>query len=149
MKPGKIRALALALILHEGAVLAQEGYDPSKHGSFLRLPGGGIEFGETGAAAVAREMREEITAELADVRYVATLENIFTFDGKPGHEICLIYAARLLDPALTWRERIIGHDTSGAEIPMRWAPLAALDTLPIYPDGVLDLIRLMLARAAD
>jgi ADP-ribose pyrophosphatase YjhB (NUDIX family) len=149
MKPGKIRALALALILHEGTVLAQEGYDPSTHESFLRPPGGGIEFGETGAAAVAREIREEIAAELANVRYVATLENIFTFDGKRGHEICLIYVARLLDPALTRRERIIGHETGGAEIPMRWAPLATLDALPIYPAGVLDLIQAMSDRAAD
>lgn len=94
-------------------------------------------------------MREEIAAELAGVRYVATLESIFTFDDKPGHEICLIYAARLVNPALTRRERIIGHGPGGAEIPMWWAPPAALDTLPIYPDGVLDLIRKLLDRAAD
>ena len=45
---------------------------------YYRPIGGTIEFGERGEEAVRREFREEIAAELTEVRYLGTLENIYT-----------------------------------------------------------------------
>jgi hypothetical protein len=68
-------------------------------------------------------MREELDAEVTDVRYLGLIENIFTHQGKRGHEIVLLYAARFSDPALYAREAWIGDD-NGLPIPVMWKPLA-------------------------
>ena len=74
----QIRAKALGVIQHEGRLLVFEGYDSVKDETYYRPLGGGIEFGETGAQAMAREIREEIGAEVTNVRYLGLSENIFT-----------------------------------------------------------------------
>jgi hypothetical protein len=51
-----IRATALAMILDGDRLLVSQGFDNAKRERFYRLLGGGIEFGETGADAVAREV---------------------------------------------------------------------------------------------
>ena len=78
-QPKRIRPLALGIFRHDGRLLVFEGHDPVKDETFYRPLGGGIEFGETGAQAMAREMREEIGAEVTNVRYLGLCENIFTY----------------------------------------------------------------------
>ena len=73
---------------------------PEKGRLYYRPLGGTIEFGERGEEAVRREFREEIAADLADVRYLGMLENIFTYDGRRGHEIVLVYDGLLTDASL-------------------------------------------------
>jgi 8-oxo-dGTP pyrophosphatase MutT (NUDIX family) len=138
MKPGKIRPLAIGVFRHEGRILAAEGYDRVKRQTFYRPLGGKIEFGETGAQAVARELMEEIGAAVTDLRYLGTLENIFTYEGRAGHEIVLVYDGRLVDDTLYQRERITGVEGEDAFI-VRWVTLTETSA-PIYPDGLLDLL---------
>jgi 8-oxo-dGTP pyrophosphatase MutT (NUDIX family) len=142
MKPGKIRMLALCAIRRGEAVLVQEGHDRVKGQTFYRLPGGGVEFGEYGREAAARELREELGAAITNVRYLGMLENIFTFEGQPGHEVALIYAAAFADPEMYTHEHFTGHEANGAIIPMKWMPLAGFraGAAPLYPDGALDLL---------
>ncbi|HEU5438681.1 MAG TPA: NUDIX domain-containing protein, partial [Ktedonobacterales bacterium] len=87
MKAGKVRAIALCVFRDGDRVLVQEGYDPSKDETFYRALGGTIEFGERSQQTVARELQEEIGAEVQDLEFLATIESVFTFDGLPGHEI--------------------------------------------------------------
>ena len=47
-----IRPLAVAVIRYQGKILAVRGVDHVKNEVFFRLPGGGIEFGETAEAAL-------------------------------------------------------------------------------------------------
>jgi len=82
MPGAQIRAIAICLFLNGDRVLVNEALDPVKGLRFCRPLGGGIQFGETGAQAVAREIREEIGAKVTDVRYIGTLENIFTYLGQ-------------------------------------------------------------------
>jgi len=65
-------------------------YDSLKQDYYYYRPLGGIEFGETSRDAIIREIREELSAEIEDVRWLGTLENIFTLDGEPGHEIVMV-----------------------------------------------------------
>ncbi|MEX2081522.1 MAG: NUDIX domain-containing protein, partial [Dehalococcoidia bacterium] len=67
-------------------MLVFRGYDAVKEQAFYRPLGGGIEFGETAEEAVIREMREEIGAETRVMRHLMTVENLFTYEGQPGHE---------------------------------------------------------------
>ena len=139
--PPRIRPLAICVFSHEGRILVNEAHDPVKGLNFCRPLGGGIEFGETGVQAVDREIHEEIGAAVTNVRYVGTLENIFTYLGKPGHEIVLVYDGELVDRSLYEREFLEGVE---GEERFR-AEWRALDTfgpaLPLFPDGLVALLR--------
>jgi len=122
MNEGRIRTIVLGIFLHEGRLLVFRGDDPSRDVVFYRPLGGGIEFGERSIDAFIREMREELDAEVTDIRYLGMLENIFSHLGKRGHEIVLLYAARFADAALYTRREWAGDD-NGIAIQVLWKPL--------------------------
>ncbi len=97
-KENEIRLIALGLIRDGDKIFVSEGYDPIKQDTFYRAMGGGVDFGETSLAALNREFQEEIQAELKNIRYLGCLENLFTFNGKPGHEIIQLYQCDFVDP---------------------------------------------------
>jgi 8-oxo-dGTP pyrophosphatase MutT (NUDIX family) len=143
MHKGTIRPLAICVVRRGPLILVERGFDPTKNETFYRPLGGGIEFGEHSRAAVVREIREEIGAEITDLRLLGTLENIFTFDGVPGHEIVQIYEAVFVDPALYERDTIDGFEIElGAPVKAMWMPLDTFraGTPPLYPDGLWDLL---------
>ena len=142
----QIRPLAICLFRRGQRILVAEWYDPLKREQFYRPLGGGIEFGERGDETVQRELMEEIQAEVEDIHYLFTLENIFTFNGRRGHEIVMVYDGRLKDAALYAREVIEGAEFD----PFRNAPLKAvwkrLDEFVagkdiLYPDGLLENLK--------
>jgi ADP-ribose pyrophosphatase YjhB (NUDIX family) len=59
--------------------------------------GGGIEFGEPMRAALAREFKEEIGAEITIGRQLGAQESLFIFEGKQGHEIVFMFEAEFID----------------------------------------------------
>lgn len=133
-----IRVLALAVVKKDGHVLVIQGYDPKNEELFYRLPGGGVDFGETGEAAVKREFMEEMGLELIVEKQLGVTENIFTFSGKPGHEIVLLYAARLSDEAMQEnRFPLIEPEFEG-----KFAEFVSVDTTyPVYPAIDKELLR--------
>jgi 8-oxo-dGTP pyrophosphatase MutT (NUDIX family) len=145
MKPNKIRPLAICVFQHDGRILAAKGYDDHKKQTFYRPLGGAIEFGETSPETIVRELREEIEAEVKDLRYIGTLENIFTFRGEKGHEIVLIYDGALVDESLYRRSAIEGRE-DGDDEPLftaYWLPLdhfRGKDAPSLYPTGLLELL---------
>ena len=88
-----IRPLALALIRRGDEFLVERGRDTVKGEVFYRLLGGTIEFGERGADTVRRELHEELGVEAAVGRHLATIENIFAWEGSRWHEIVLVLEA--------------------------------------------------------
>lgn len=106
-KSGEIRVLALGLIRDGDRIFMSEGYDPVKQNTFFRALGGGVDFGETSLDALQREFQEEIQAELTNIQYLGCIENLFTFNGKPGHEIIQLYQCDFVDPKLYQIERTI------------------------------------------
>ena len=49
---------------------------------------------------------EEIQAEITNIRYLACLENIFTYQGKPGHEIIQLYECDFVHPKFYQQEKM-------------------------------------------
>jgi ADP-ribose pyrophosphatase YjhB (NUDIX family) len=119
--PQRIRALAIAIIREGDRLLVMEGRDESLARTFYRPLGGGVEFGERAEAAVRRELREEIGAELTNVAYVAMIENLYELEGHPGHEIVFVYTAELADRALYERETFTIEEANGRAI---WISIA-------------------------
>jgi 8-oxo-dGTP pyrophosphatase MutT (NUDIX family) len=136
----RIRPLALAVIRRGEELLVFEAFDTVKRERFARLLGGGIEFGERAEEALRREFREELGAELESVRLLGLLENIFTYEGRPYHELVLVYEAGFVD------ETLYGHDTfvvlDDPDVPGVWRSPAVLAAagIPLYPDGLAELL---------
>jgi 8-oxo-dGTP pyrophosphatase MutT (NUDIX family) len=145
MKRNKIRPLAICVFRHGDRIFAAEGYDPVKDQIFYRPLGGRIEFGERSHESIRRELMEEVGQEIADLRYLGTLENIFTFAGEPGHEIVLVYDGAFVNQAIYAKDGLIGHEDDDARSEFRavWKLLdffRAPDAPPLYPDGLLELL---------
>jgi ADP-ribose pyrophosphatase YjhB (NUDIX family) len=96
----RIRPVALALIRRRNGILVERGRDEAKGETFFRLLGGTIEFGERGVEAIRRELREELSSEIDVHAHVSTIENLFTWEGRVGHEIILIFECTLSDATL-------------------------------------------------
>lgn len=135
-----IRPIVIGLFLHQGRILVGDGYDPLKAQLFYRPLGGAIEFGEYGEDALRREIQEEINADITDIRYLGMMENLFVYDGTPGHEIVLVYDATFADVSLYEQSSFVG-DEGGVAFTAQWLPPSAFTNLtPIYPDGILEFL---------
>jgi ADP-ribose pyrophosphatase YjhB (NUDIX family) len=136
-----IRPIALAVPRRGDDLLVFEYHDSTKDQTFYRPLGGGIDFGETAESAVLREMREELAAELLDVRLLGVLENIFHAFGGPGHEIAFVFDCRLADRSL-YEGEVVGEILDDAGTKVLWRSLDSFTTRnPLYPDGLSDLLR--------
>ncbi len=113
-----------------------------KDQTFYRPLGGSIEFGESGIDAVRREFREEIGAELTNMRSLGFLESVFTYEGHPGHEIVLIYGADLVAHDLYEKEEMTGSEDGGGQFRVIWKPMSELGSNgdPLSPDGLAELL---------
>ena len=138
-----IRPIAIGIVIHRDRLFAFEGYDPYKPETFYRPLGGSIEFGERGEQALAREFKEEIGAELKNITYLTTVENIFIYKGEPHHEIVLIYSCEFKNKTLYTKSEIIGREDDGSPLRCLWQPISKFlkGKLILYPDGLIELIR--------
>lgn len=139
----EIRPLALVLFRREdGCILAAPGYDHVKKQRFYRPLGGEIDFGERAEDAARREIREELGAEVDALWLLGVFENIFTYLGKPGHELVWLFEGRLQDRSLYERDTLTA-DEGGIQFPVEWVPISNLrdGQVPLYPDGLLALLK--------
>lgn len=136
-----VRPVAICVFRHEGKILVARGHDPHRNGAYLRPLGGGIEFGESGAQTLARELKEELGAEIAEVRLIGALENRFKIGNEPRHEIVLVFDARFEDPSFYTREVIRGKESDGTDFSAIWhRPEETRADCPLYPEGLKELL---------
>lgn len=143
MKPDKIRPLAICVFRRDSRIFVAEGLDEVKQQKFYRPLGGKIEFGEYSQQTVARELQEEIGQAVTGLRYLGTLENIFTYNGAQGHEIVLVYDGAFVDEAMYGYESVEGREDGGTLLfTARWKSLDFFQRgeAPLYPDGLLELL---------
>lgn len=141
MKSGVIRPLAVCIIKNKDRLLAGVGRDSVKKQTFYRLIGGGIEFGETGEEALKREFQEELQTSLENIKYVTTIENIFTYEGQRGHEIVLVYEADLTNKDLYEKDEMKIMDANEGGIAY-WQKISDFKEkkLILYPESMLQYI---------
>ena len=143
-KKNRVRPLAICVFRHHEYILVSESYDPVKKELFYRPLGGGIEFGERSSETVCRELREEIGVEVdaESLRYLGAVENIFNFNGKPGHEIVLIYDGALKELELYNQSEILGQEANGEEIRAIWKNIDEFGKgkAILYPTGLLEML---------
>ena len=86
-----IETIARGVCVRDGKLLLCR----AKGGSSTYLPGGHIEFGETGRQALVREVKEELGVESSTGAFLGVVENAFLQHGKPHAEINLVYELKL------------------------------------------------------
>ncbi|MEA5581511.1 NUDIX hydrolase [Nodularia harveyana UHCC-0300] len=138
-KLGKIWVLALGLIRDDGRIFVSEGYDSVKEETYYRALGGGVDFGETSQAALQREFQEEIQAELTNIKYLGSIENIFTFNGQQGHEIIQTYECDFVDSKFYELESLIFSESKKHQHKAIWLDIADFKSgkLKLVPEAFL------------
>ena len=142
MTQPSVRPLAICVFRHGDCILVSDEYDHVKGERFFRPLGGGVRFGEHSSEAVVREICEEIGAGVEDLVLLGALENIFTCNGEPGHEVVLVYDGRLSDGTMYQRTCVEGFEEGGIPIKALWKPLSDFrdGAPPLYPEGLLELL---------
>ena len=138
-----IRPIAICVFSNDNRILVAEYFDEGRQQYFYRPLGGGIAYGEHSLATVEREIKEELAVDVADLRYLGTLENIFLYNGRPGHEIVLVYDGVLGDKRLYERPVLYGQENNGEVLTAVWKKLSAFqaeNAPPLYPNGLLELL---------
>ena len=99
-----IEVIARGVCVIDGKILLCK----AKGGKTTYLPGGHIEFGETGRQALVREIKEELGLDSTTGAFLGVVENSFLQHGKPHAEINLVYelslAAREVEAREDWIE---------------------------------------------
>ncbi|MDQ7802459.1 NUDIX hydrolase [Amycolatopsis sp. A133] len=134
-----IRPLALGIIWRGDALLVFEGRDDVKDETYYRPLGGGVEFGESSKEALRREFGEELGAEIEVGDRLGVLENVFSWQGRAGHEIAFVFDARFADESFYRRDEMpILDDPATA----RWVDVRDFrdGSKILYPSGLIELL---------
>src|SRR5262245_55584527 len=135
-----IRVVAICVFRRGDSILVSEGLDSVKRERFARPLGGGVEPGETSAMAIVREVREEIGQDVSGLRLLGVIENLFTYEGAPRHEIVFVYDARLADLTLYERPEIPVAEP-GWQTPAVWRTLDSFGPhCRLVPEGLQALL---------
>jgi ADP-ribose pyrophosphatase YjhB (NUDIX family) len=140
---GAIRPVAAAVIRDGERLLVWEDHDPAT-GAVVSVPlAGGIEFGETGAEAITRELAEEIGRVPASVSFLGLFEEVFDWNRQRRHELWLVYDVELAGDGLGRLDEVVVCEDDGTAYLARWRTLDELrdPTRRLVPDGLLDLIQ--------
>ncbi len=135
MKP---RVSIKALIIDAGRILLPKHRDDD--GDYYILPGGGQEPGETAAAALVRECREElgvdvIVGELLGARdYIGRNHEFAATDD--AHQVELMFRCALVGDATP----TLGSIPDPRQVGVEWLELAQLDRVRFYPRRLAELL---------
>ncbi len=136
----EIRPLVICVFKNDKKFLAALGIDTVKKNEFYRPLGGRIEFGERSEDALKRETMEELGQQITNIKYLGTLENIFTYNGKSCHELVLVYDAEFINKEL-YEMTEIDVDEENVWYKARWISVEDCKSgkVTVYPTGLLEL----------
>ncbi len=104
---------------------------------YTYLPGGHVEFGESAAAALEREIFEELALRAKAENFLGVIEHTFAQDGVTHHEISLVF--ELTGSAIARRARFTPAES---RLEFLWQPLHTLSEAELLPRPLRQLIPL-------
>ena len=108
-----------------------------KDRSYSYLPGGHIEFGETGREALVREMKEETGLDATAGDLLGVVESSFVQKGEKHCEINLIYEMRVPVPVISSSG---GVQSQEDWICFDWVDCDKLNSANLLPNEMVDFL---------
>lgn len=106
--------------------------------------GGHVESLELSSAALKREFKEEINADIEVGNLLAVGEIFFMWKDKPCHQICLYYGVRLVDDSIPLDGVFHGYDewdNERIDMDYCWVPIKDLTNgVKVYPEELIPYI---------
>ncbi|MBI1189442.1 MAG: NUDIX domain-containing protein [Tepidisphaera sp.] len=102
-------------------------------GGYFYLPGGHVEFGETAAQAVARELIEEAALPVAVGRCLHVHEQIFRQGERQRHELNLLFHVELVQPAPPPPSLPPTIRSQESHLAFEWVALSSIAKLDLRP----------------
>jgi hypothetical protein len=135
-----VRPLAIGVIRRGDAVLLEAVHDDDGSTKGWRPPGGQIEFGESAADALRREIDEELGESVTDPVLLGIFENLYQHHGVQGHEVVFVFETGFAEPAVYERDDF-RYTEKGITYHPQWVRIAELQEgdRPLYPAGLLAL----------
>ena len=131
---GMVETIARGVCIRDGKVLLCK----AKGGKATYLPGGHIEFGETGAEALVREIKEELGVDSSCGEFLGVVENSFLQHGRPHAEINLVY--RLDIPSLqTPNSSLLASQEDWIEF--EWRDISDLGNANLLPTEMVGIVK--------
>ncbi|MDR1694004.1 MAG: NUDIX domain-containing protein [Lactobacillaceae bacterium] len=134
----KIRVIAIAVIRKKNTILAARCFDSKKNEVFYRPLGGGVEFGEEPEDAVIREFKEELGLDIKVSKLLKVSNNIFTFDGKKGHEVVFLFEAEFAYKDNYNKNSFEQTVDNTTELKVEWCDLSSGSI--IYPEKIREYL---------
>ena len=124
------------ILIHDNRLLVEW----NDAGNFCFVPGGRVEYGETGPTALQREAREELGEPVKIARLLAAADNLFALDGRRYQEISLYFLMQL-DATSRLRARDGVFEGTEPDTRFEWMPVAALERANLMPPFLRGLVR--------
>ncbi|MEK4647526.1 NUDIX domain-containing protein [Exiguobacterium sp. FSL W8-0210] len=131
----KLNIRAVALLIQDGHLLIhRQGED-----DFWSLPGGRVQFGESGAKAIERELLEELGQSIEPPVFRFLHENFFNYADHQFHELGMFYEVICREPLPLSTEDFYGPE--GEELTYRFVPFDKLDQYTLYPSELSNMLQ--------
>ena len=112
-----------------------------KDRSYSYLPGGHIEFGETGREALVREMKEETGLDATAGDLLGVVESSFVQKGEKHCEINLIYKMEVALPTAIGGNRQLPTAALEDWICFDWVDCGKIDSVNLLPPEMKPYVR--------
>jgi len=121
-----------AIIVYDGHLLMVK----NANFPYYYSVGGRVQFDETSAEAVLREVHEETRIKMEIERLAYVHENFFTWEigNQPCHEIAFFYNVKPADNRSLAALQCRSHGDDGGAESLFWLPLDRLSDYDLYPE---------------
>ena len=137
--PNSIRPKVIGIAQHQNNLLVCEVLDDQGNLKGWCPLGGGIEFGETAAEALKREIFEELECSIHISGDPITYENIFEHHGFKGHEIILAFSIDFNNPEIYEKKRFQIREDKGTLHWVEWVEIERFysEKEILFPEALL------------
>lgn len=125
-----------ALIIHDNKLLCHK----CDKDVYYATPGGRVMTGEPSEHAIIREMKEELNKEIISEGLLAIIENFFTANGKPYHEILFAYKCEFEDEQDKSITETLKCIEPGKNVNYEWIDLNDLQHTDIRPAVIKEVL---------